>query len=415
MVFYNQRIFIVLVAIVEVALLFVSPLAAVFLLSLLLYNDTIDYINNNLHYRLLLFYIFACSAVLGLINITKVPENDLIWYMDHFHESGTTDLLNFMKYGLSYSDQTVWKEPIYNLLVWVLNHILMDNGAAFKFSITLLNYLLLNYSILLFAKHFEMSTKYVIIGVVSMCFIPYIFTMSLHLIRQFLSLSILIFAAVRVCFYNKKDYILLLLAPFIHTTGFILLPILLFSAFDKRFSESKIWYVGLLIAVIGMQSFAGVLSEVITDEASMSYAIYRASKDNLADFTGVLSWVKISMIIGFSIISIWVTYFSDYKGQKGVRRFTNMILLLAIFVLTNLQQTELAMRFFFFFFPFTPFLIMYGVSLLPRLEIIIPFAMVLLFVFFVQYLSIGTWTYDLPRNVVRTHIYEFVEPQRIIN
>ena len=45
----------------ECALLVYSPMLGVIVLSFLMYNDKIDYVNNSIHYRLVLLYILVCS------------------------------------------------------------------------------------------------------------------------------------------------------------------------------------------------------------------------------------------------------------------------------------------------------------------------------------------------------------------
>ena len=413
MVFYNQRIFIILVAIVEIVLLFFSPLAAVCLLTLLLYTDNIDYVNNVLHYKLLVFYIFMCSAVLGLINITKVPENDLIWYMEHFHESGTTNLLNFMKYSLSTASSGAWKEPAYSLLVWVANPICRDNGAAFKFMITLLNYLLLNYSVLLFAKRFELPTKCVIISVVAMSFIPYIFTMSLHLIRQFSANSLLIFIAVRVCFYQRKDYILLAMMPLIHSTSFLFIPLLLFSAYDKHIKDAKFWYLVLLIGLLGLQFFSGFIESSLEQESLLTYAAHRAATGSVDQWNS-LSPIKVATVVIFALAAIYVEFFSSFSNEEGNKRFMNLILLLASFIILNLQQQLFAMRFYFYLLPFTPFLLMYLLSMQPKLKAFSPIVMGVIMFLFINYVEHGTFTYELDHHVILTPITGFSEPTYIL-
>lgn len=355
-------------------------------------------------------FIIMCSLMLGLINITKVPENDLVWYMDHFHEAKNTNLLYFMRESLTTWTSSSWKEPIYSLLVWIINRLSGDDGAFFKCFITILNYLFLNASIYLFAKRFGFPSRFVIFGIVTMCFIPYIFTMSMHLIRQFLANSILMFVAIQRCFYDKKNYWLMLLGALIHSTSILFFPILLIPAYDKHPKDTKFWYFSLIIILLAYQIIARVLGLFVGTDSVMSYAIQRASRDTTYEFGGTMAFPKILMVILCMIYALYISFNSIYKNVAGIKRFMNIIIFLCLFILVNVQQQELSIRFFFFLFPFVPFYIMLTMGTQKLSLGTIRLCCIALFLFFAIYLYIGTWSYELPNNIFVSPIYLFQEP-----
>ncbi len=398
----------------EFALLVYSPMLGVIVLSFLMYNDKIDYVSNSIHYRLVLLYILVCSLMLGLINLTKIPESDLVWYMEHFHDSRYSGAIDYMKHGLEGESLRYWKEPVYSLLVWIINRLTNDDGAAFKCILTMLNYCIMGYALVLFAKYKELPTKLLIVGLVSLFFIPYIYTMSLQAIRQFLCNSIILLVLVRVCFYEKKDYWLIIVAVLIHSMGFLFIPLLLLPAFDKHWKDAWWWYVALVIFIVGMRFFSGILSDSVIGQAGpASYALQRASEDPNSEIFSHLGLLRVSMVIGFLSLAIYIAYISEYNTEMGVKRFMHTVVYLAIFVLINYNNTELAARFFFFFFPFTPFLIIYGLQIMPKIQKMAPVYFVLLLMFFVNYVYTGPWTYKLETNILTKHIYEYKEPWEI--
>lgn len=393
-------------------LLFIMPFLSVLLFSLALLNRNMNYVESKSDRNIIFVYMFFCSLMLGLVNITKIPENDLIWYMAHYHEASGRDLYSFMKDSLTTSASGYWKEPCYSAYVWFLNRMTFDSGAAFKCLLTITNYMVLCYSVYLFGKKFELSSKCLIVGIVSMCFIPYIFTMSMHLLRQFLCNSVLILLAVRVCFYNKKDYWLMAMMPLFHSTGFLFLPLLLIPAFDKPIKDAKVWYLGLLLSFVGLQIVASYFGEFVGEDNSVAYALDRASRDTTKEFGGILGLPKIIMVILFATMSLYVSFRSCLREINGVKRFSNIIFFLALFVILNLHQQELAVRLFFFFFPFTPFLILYGIKLKPSFLRYSYIYVLVMFFFFSQFLVDGTWTYKMS-NVFCSTISSFHEPETV--
>jgi hypothetical protein len=352
-----------------------------------------------------------CAVFMGCINAVKVPENDLLWFLDTYKKASTTGYIDYI-YGVGLNMyESALKDPVYTTFVWVMNRLLGGNVTLFKFFITLLNYLLLNKSIVKFCRHFNFSINETIAGVFLMCFIPYIFTMSLQLVRQFLAGSLFVYLLVDICFYKRINWILIFCMGLIHSSALFFIPFLLLPFMDKPVSQNKIYYVFTIIGIVGLQiiSLYLVNTGLFNSDNPMSYAVERASRD--AMFGYVLPTWKVIVVCIIGIFHFYLAYIKIKKDNPntGLRRYCNTLIFLSIFILLNLHQSEISFRFLSYFFPFLPFMIVWWLNKLKKI-IINTFLVIGMIVFWVLYLDIGTWDYKLPYNIWITPIFSYLFP-----
>lgn len=360
-------------------------------------NDDAD--ENNKFY--LLHLCILCSCFVSLINMVKVPDNDLVWYLESFQFASDFSIWEFMFIGSNPEMEVETKEPMYGIIVWLLNWLLNGNTLLFKFFFSFINYLLLTGSVVLFARKLKIFPFWMVVtGVYLMCFIPYIFTMSLQLLRQILACSLFVFLMVRCCFFQKKDYLLMLLMVLIHSTAWFFIPFLLIPAFGKSIKEAKVWYVFAFAGIIGIRFLAEFIGgfSFLSSFGVLEYAIERASSETTFELEK-LSMIKILMIVVIFLYTFYLAYKSDYKNMLGMKRFATIICTLCFFIILNRSQTELSNRFFFYTFPIMPFLLMmfFNHFKIDKYRIGV-FVSVILF-FFCIFLDVGTWTYAIPYTV----------------
>ena len=157
--------------------------------------------NNYVLYLVIFFFSFLVS----LINAFKIPENDLIWYLQSYMLSGQLNLKDYVEIGADAIFRPTWKDPFFSTIVWCLNRLLNGNEMLFKFAISFMDYSILTLAFYLYwKKHFNRSLIIYLSGVIFLCSFPLIFTMSLHLLRQFMSSCLMMFALVLACFYQKQ-------------------------------------------------------------------------------------------------------------------------------------------------------------------------------------------------------------------
>jgi hypothetical protein len=363
------------------------------------------------------FYLkFACvlaAVFLGLVNATKVPESDLGWYLRAFHMAGESDLLNYHVeqaiYGATHESS---KEPLYSVFVWVMNRLLGGNEILFKFVVTVINYLLLNFAVYKICKRFKLSAMTVLTGICMMSFLPYIFTMSLHLVRQFLAGSIVMYAMVYHLFEARpKTWVTVLLfacAFLIHSTAALFIPLVWLKAFGRSIKNSwPVWVIASL-ALFFLQPISQFLYNVFASIApTLAYLFSRASVVTTQN-DGDITPVKILFMLGMIAASLWLGYRSAFHPKKGVRQFAHINIIVALFVLLNLDQPLIALRFLFYLWPLFPFVLVFCLSRLKMNQNACATMFAGLFLFWAAYLQTGTWSYAIPKGLLLTSAWGYL-------
>lgn len=374
---------------------FINPLITIVIMaSLVIKNKSLGWTKSSRNY-LLLFGTFCCFFV-SLINMKKVPESDLEWYVDRYSYASHMSFIDFVLIASSATIKESLKEPLFGVIVWMLNRCFGGNVNLFKLSISLMEYSLLVTAIICFGRLFRMKLYLILTGILMICFIPYIFTMSLHLVRQFLATSILFYAIIKKCFYGKNEWWAMLSMLLIHSTTALFIPVLLLPAFDKPLKKAKIWYLGAFLAMITIKYIAGFLYDVggFYEDSTIGYVLNRAQQ-NTTFASETLSVSKILIFIFVLAYSIYI-FFSKYAERVlGLRRFSFIFIFLSVFVLVNLNQTQLALRFSYYIFIVIPFFLMFFFKNLNTSNIFLFGVGFCMIVFFSSYLYIGTWTYDI--------------------
>lgn len=104
----------------------------------------------------------------------KVPDNDLEWYVDRYSYASHMDLINFVLIASNATVKETLKEPLYGVIVWILNRCLDGNVNAFKFFISLMEYTLLVTAIIYYGRALKMRMYLILVGIL-MCVLSPIF------------------------------------------------------------------------------------------------------------------------------------------------------------------------------------------------------------------------------------------------
>lgn len=340
---------------------------------------------------------WLCAFFVSIINMVKVPENDLETYLGMYSAAGEYPLLNYIVVASSANLTESFKEPCYGIIVWVMYHIFSGDESLFKLFLSLMNYLILNYSIILFGKKTHLFPFWIILtGLFYMTFIPWIFTMSLQLLRQFLAGSFLVYLLIRIFFYQKKDYWLMVIMVFVHSSAWLFIPFLLIKTYEKPFKEAKLCYILTIGGLLSIKVLSILASRIsfLSNVPMINYVFGRASTNQ--EFEDVsFSFLLFMMLIIVLLYSIHLNVGSRFSSIEGVRRFSFFLIILCIFIIINIDQQGLAQRFMFYSYPLIPFLLMFLIKELNINKFFVSVLTLLLVVFFTIFLEIGTWSYDI--------------------
>ena len=337
-----------------------------------------------------------CSIFVSLINmvIICVYESDLENYLEKYKMASQYDLLPYLLVA-PWDVSDTYKEPLYHVIAWILNRLYNGSEQLYKFTISFIEYFFCVSAIILFGRIMKMKLYVVIAGVIWICFYPYIFTNSMNLIRQTVANGLLLYIIVRHLFDKKKEWLGMLAMPFIHTSSILFLPLLLLSGLGKPLKQSWYYYLSIIILLLGFQVVSQHFLEPdnLNSESAVGYALSRASKGSAGEYE--FSILSASFTILLLVISMFVYSGKNIIVTNGLRWFLSIVIILSIFILSNVNNGQIAIRYSHYAISFWPFLIMILLEskrISNSLIFLLSFFIITLFTIYIQ---VGFWKYDV--------------------
>lgn len=299
------------------------------------------------------------SAYVSLINITKVPVNDLESYLEYFSAAGDMPLYEYLFYWNKYkAGVESLKEPGYAVFSYISYHILGGNQKAFVFFFSFLIYNLYFVSLAKVCKCLNLNNRQVVVSILFLFFNPVFFSLSVHLFRQILAGAILFYILVGCFFYGKIKYLLILMLPLIHSTTFLFIPMMFLFRFMHPYMNKKS-IINMLLLVLILSNYQLIASLLLTFVSGkiifLDYILSRASEDTSYEL-GKLPIHQIGILL-FIIIAIIMFNLKRMKYNDELYKFYNVFVFLSIFILLNLRQEELSNRFYVFIWLFLPYFV----------------------------------------------------------
>jgi hypothetical protein len=244
--------------------------------------------------------------------------------------------------------------------------------------------------------------KYNFLLAVAVAFLfPNLFSVSAHLMRQFLAGSIVLYVIIEYAFHGKIKIMAFVLAIFTHTTAALFVLIFL-PFFNKRISFKNISIISFICIffMLSVFQYSNSVYDLLGEIPFVGYAFSRISNREGHWETKTLGF-DVLILYFFTLFilfreSIRLRFRKDNRFQ--VIFYIN--LLLCIFVLINYDDTEMALRFSFYLYFFLPiaFYFFSSVCAVDRNKKInkISFIVVvpIFFLWFIYKLQYGTWTYN---------------------
>lgn len=372
-------------------------------------------LSNRTNSSLLKLTPFLIAFFIGCVNSTKVPENDLVWYLTDYLKAGGMSFLeylnNFGTMGNTDGIMANSKEIVFAIFNYIVYQFIGDNIKLYVLIYSLVAYSFLNLAVYKFGKAIKIPNKFIITAIFIMSFTPYIFTMSAILLRQFLAASLLMYILVNKLLYKKKSYLLILSMVLIHSSAFLFIPFLFIPFFEKSLlnRETILYYFLMVIVLFNVQNIALILLPLFNDVPGLTYILTRASQDTIFDL-GQLSFAKIiTSILIISLPLILISYLRPrLKKENGLIHFFNILLVLVIFILANLHQSELSNRMNFYVWQFFPFVFLLYIWHFKLHRFILICIVVFIIIFFIYYLSAGMWTYTLELGIFYYSLFNYL-------
>ena len=337
---------------------------------------------------------------LGIINTLKIPESDLLNYILFFENAGSYNFINYLAIEN--------KEYFYFSLNYLFYYITNGDFNIFLIFITALSYYCLFYSVRMLHKHLNLDQNAYWIALIVMFLFPNLFTMSAHLMRQFLGLSLIsVFLVKNIVKGNKASIPFFILAVLSHTSTLVF-ALAFIPLLKKRLSSKKL--VQLIVFTILIVLSGEVFMAYLSNLPVIGFAFERYGRRDAANWNteslGVLSLLIQLVVIMFLYVGIVK---KEQFKKSQINLLFNMVLLLVIFVLINYNNTEISGRFNFYTYLFLPFS-MYFFNIIfliknTKIKRLINSMVLVLFLFwFVFKLNYGTWQFSNLEKLVLTFI-----------
>lgn len=304
------------------------------------------------------FWFVLMALWISLVNITKVPASDQMMYLRWYD---SLENINSIGRIFQYSgDEKVYKEPIYGLFQFICHTVYFGNDKLFFLTASFISYYFCFLAVGIILQKAGQGLNAVIFGVVCCTFFNQFFYLSIHLLRQIMAFSIVLYAIALRTQDGRNHWIPLICAPLIHTTAalFTLLAIMPFIYHRMRMREYLIMLCPLLIVTVGSMAFGSMMASFLGDNNVSSYAFKRMST-NFDDGVSSNPLVIAIMIIPLSVISLLtLKRLSKSKNLTSpLYPIIYLFLFLAIMILSLSGRPLLQYRFTFVTYQFLPFIL----------------------------------------------------------
>lgn len=304
------------------------------------------------------FCLALLALWISLVNITKVPASDQIMYLKWY--DGLENLNSISRIFQYSGNEKVYKEPIYGLFQFICHTIYFGNSKLFFLTASFVSYYFLFLAVDIILRKAGQRLNAVIFGVVCCTFFNQFFYLSIHLLRQIMAFSIILYAIALRTQDGRNHWIPLICAPLIHTTAalFALLAIIPLIYHRMKMREYLIMLCPLLIVTIGSMAFGSMMTSFLGDNSASGYAFRRMST-NLSDGVDSNPLVIAIMIIPLSVISLLtLKRLSKSKNLTSpLYPIIYLFLFLAIMILSLSDRPLLQYRFTFVTYQFLPFIL----------------------------------------------------------
>lgn len=160
------------------------------------------------------YYVAIIGSIyLGLINATKLPSSDLVNYINWFLEAKHAPIESYLE---SHS-----REFLFFLIISILAKTQTLSEHGFVFILTTASYIILSISTIKLCNYLTFKNSQTIQLLFVILFLPPLFSLSAHLIRQFLAGSLVVFFLSYVLVTGKKNWLILLTAVGVHYSAII--------------------------------------------------------------------------------------------------------------------------------------------------------------------------------------------------
>lgn len=296
--------------------------------------------------RWLLPALFIMLAIyMGVINATKIPENDQVQYMNAYrlvpHQTLWESMTNI--YGRSDSVGTT-KEMGYGILNIIGYYLSFGYYPLFILLFTVVLYLIYFKSIYKLYSFCNLTDQipHVIAACFILCFFSQFFNLTIHLQRQVIATAVMIYCIVSYCERGKPNWILILIATSLHTSVVLFIPLFFIQYFFKSVGIKQILLIIIVMVVLIASLFVLALKMLPMIDLYGVERLANAGRSQEKAF-------GTSFMLFFSAPVLFIAFKNILKNKEQSHNKENIFYLFYIFVfLFSLMTPDATMRYRYF-------------------------------------------------------------------
>lgn len=283
------------------------------------------------------------ALYLSLVNVTKLPESDLVNYLAVFNSARQLDLASYLIIN--------YREPLYYLSLYGFANLPSVDGRLYVFLSTFFPYVLWGLAVLRLGGALNLERRAMLSLLTFLLFFAQIFSLSAHLCRQFLASSLVMLFLVEHAISGRRLWGVGFLGAMMHYSA---LPFLLlcFVRPIRRVSAG----VSMLIHAFALLVFYALvvkISPLFLNVPLIGIVFNRLSNGQGAQLES-LDLMALIMAASMLLMSVLDLIRSGVVGSD-VRRWNILLCIVVVsvtVVLASVQSTlsEIALRYFFYLY-----------------------------------------------------------------
>lgn len=287
------------------------------------------------------------SAYIGLINTTKLPDSDLGVYLQWYESAKGLGYFEFL--GL------FSREPIFYTWMYLISSLTNGDKNIFIFLTSWLSYFIFAYSILLVCRHANIAPRSSAMLIVIFLFSPPLFSISAHLMRQFLAAVLITYFFARRIAEQKNPWWVIATAIFVHYSSILFVPLALLGL-SRRLPPILSFVLSSAVLVF-IYVMAKASSGFLSDIPVFGLVFLRIAAEEDPDVRGLTFNALIFVIIVSTIAAtnLWERYdrFRAVLAGYFDRNLNIVVLAVGVIVVVSSLSSntaEIAMRLYFYLY-----------------------------------------------------------------
>lgn len=346
---------------------------------------------NDMKPYLTLFVIFA--SYMAVMNAGKMPTSDQSNYWAVYMQIPKEGLLWAMNHIYGFRDATNGKEFMNGIYNYVGYYLTGGCYGLYIYINTFLMYMPFYYCIYKMFEGQKNAKAAVLCGVLCLSFFNQFFLLTVHLQRQFIAYSIIIYLMTLKASTGKTNILLILVAFFTHTTTILFVPFLYLDLFYKRMSPQRMLIIGVLVVGALFVLSHSVGSDDLNEETNaLNYSLQRIKNAGEDD----VKFKPLEFLL-FNIPMVFIALTRMFRKKQRPIEYVvyNTYILLFFFVMSMTGNELVQYRYSFFTYGYLGMIMpMFCFEKRKITSVFYPFVSLVFVARFYLTFDNTSWTYD---------------------